>query len=115
MGGITHCPLYAEPPGSDCTSPLGPAIPSSHRETRADVRALPGARVGSVPRGLDSGLERDLLSGTRSEAGAEQVGVRDLAVLDLAVQLLLDDVGLSFFDALEPVRDVNSVADLARL
>jgi hypothetical protein len=41
--------------------------------------------------------------------------VRDLAVLHLAVQLLLDDVGLTFFDALEPVRDVNSVSDLARL
>ena len=41
--------------------------------------------------------------------------MRDLAVLDRAVQLLLDDVRLTFFDAIEPVRDVNSVSDLARL
>ena len=41
--------------------------------------------------------------------------MRDFAVLDRAVQLLLDDVGLTFFDTLEPVRDVNSVSDLARL
>jgi hypothetical protein len=29
--------------------------------------------------------------------------------------MLLDDVRLTFFDALEPVRDVNSVSDLLRL
>ena len=57
----------------------------------------------------------ELPSGTRPEAGAEKIGAFDQAVADGAVEMLLDDIRLTFFDALEAVRYVNAVADLVRL
>jgi hypothetical protein len=38
----------------------------------------------------------------------------DLLVIDEAAEVLLDDVGLVIFDALEPVRDVKAVAYFLR-
>ena len=47
----------------------------------------------------------------RSKAGAEQMRAVDDAVGKHAEEVLLDDVGLVVFDAFEPVRDVEPVAD----
>ena len=52
---------------------------------------------------------------TRREAAwTQQIGAFDDAVGEHAVQVLFDDVELAFFDAFEPVRDVEAVADFLR-
>lgn len=54
--------------------------------------------------------EGALAAGTESRA--EQVGACDLVVFQRAEKVLLDDVRLTLFDALEPVGEMQTIADL---
>jgi hypothetical protein len=56
-----------------------------------------------------------LFSVARPKAGTKQIGAFDGAAGERAVEVLLDDVGLTVLDTFEPVRNVEAVADLLTL
>jgi hypothetical protein len=53
-----------------------------------------------------------LFSNARPKTGTEQIGTSDDTARNCAKEMLLDDVGVAVFDALELVGDVEAVTDL---
>jgi hypothetical protein len=108
---------------------LGVSLTATNRSSRFGAASVHAASMGpllelsvevvlpthgapTVRAALEHALSRPLLGPAREKAGAEQVGALDQTVSDVAIQMLLDDVRLTFLDAREAVGDVEAVGDL---